>query len=123
MPLSTIFQLYHGVQFHWWITSEYREKTTVQHRVQDEHKQNFSMCMLFNYSNCFLLCNRLRILDTTSIWYYFTVHWSWCQYIRLQITFVCTVSTYQFVRTFPNSNMKQVITISLHTCTHNRSLF
>jgi hypothetical protein len=41
-------------------------KINLQHRVQDEHKHNFSMCMLFNCSICFTLCNRLRILDTTA---------------------------------------------------------
>ena len=36
MPHSTLFQLYHGDQFYWWMKKEYPDKTTEMSLVTDK---------------------------------------------------------------------------------------
>ena len=49
MPLSTIFQLYHGDQFYWWRKLEYPVKTTDISQVAD--KLNFITLCCIGYTS------------------------------------------------------------------------
>jgi hypothetical protein len=67
MPLSTMFQLYHGGQFYWWRKPEYPEKTTDLAQIID----NFYRLLLYQvhldnlgFMTLVDKCNILSLLES-----------------------------------------------------------
>lgn len=58
MVLSTIFQRHHGVQFYWWRTSEYPEKTIALPEVTDKR------CHIILYRVHFVMSGKHEFLET-----------------------------------------------------------